>query len=183
MDIYTNWERVETSSQRQIQDAANRTRTTRAPRLSFKPSGLVWDCDAEIQFANMKLEAIPGAEVTVCVNHEALQEYNDNDDRRSNNVVGVKYIEAKSDSNFSVSVTADTNHRGSRDEHDVLCCFLHLDGKFVSGTVLRDRGGFDRGKVSAKFVGKYNDGQHTLERFKFADLETSKLIYAYCIYL
>lgn len=117
---------------------------------------------------------MPHTTVTVVATDQTLIEYDDTEDTRLSDNVGVKYIQARSGSDFKVMFTADRDQFGGRGERDVISCDIFLDGMLAESTLL-ERRALDDSKIYAKLVGKYNDAQNTLERFRFADLETSKL--------
>lgn len=121
----------------------------------------------------MRLDAAPHTTVTVIATDETLVEYDDADDTRLSDIVGVKYIEARSDSDFKMVVTVDRALFVERDYQDVICCHIVLDGMYAEG-VLIERRAPGNGKIVAQVVGKHNNARNTLERFRFADLETSK---------
>ena len=121
----------------------------------------------------MKLDSVAGAEVCLRVNGVPLLEYDDDEDEGQSHLKGVKYVEASSGSNFTVFVKADRASLGN-DNRDHVECAVHLDGKWVCGKVLDV---FRTPSFVTDIVGRngHINGQHVLQRFTFADLETSML--------
>ena len=121
----------------------------------------------------MKLEAVAGAEVCLRVNGVPLLEYDDEEDEGQTHLKGVKYVEASSGSNFAVFFKADRALLGN-DNRDHVECAVSLDGKWVCGKVLDV---FRFPTYVTDIVGRNGlvNEQHVLQRFTFADLETSIL--------
>ena len=118
----------------------------------------------------MKLDRFPEIEVSVRCDGAALSEYEDEADPPQDDVVGVRYIEATSGSNFSVFFRADEFEYG---KWPTLCCTVKLDGVAVYNPL------FDLSTTrhcSHDLLGAYGfeDGCAVLKRFTFADLPTSE---------
>lgn len=120
----------------------------------------------------MKLKAVPKAEVEVRVDGVAIEEYPDEADHRSSDVLGVKYVEASPNSTFTVHVRA--NRRHLRSHTDAITCIVSIDGVKARSYVFSKFEADDTVRKSVRGVKRTKAGQTTLERFKFANLETSK---------
>lgn len=120
----------------------------------------------------MRLPALTGLEVTLVVDEENMQEYDDED---AEDAERTRFVEATSGANFAVEVRI-----GQRfvHQHKDLEVRVYLDGVYADGMVLGARtmtpyiiGG--RAFVR-QVTGKYEtrNGQGCLRKFAFADLTT-----------
>lgn len=82
------------------------------------------------------IDAVPGVEVFVCVDAQPVKEYEDADEVIDGPLASktvVKYIEAISDTQFTIKVTvhpAFDEHRRTRDD---LLTIAKVDGRWVDG--------------------------------------------------
>lgn len=107
---------------------------------------------------------MPGVEVQICSNGDALQEYEDEEPTD-----GVRFIEATSGSNFAVNFRVDWTKLKSRIS-DQITCEVKLDGKYAIAYVYP----VDIARVN-RIDGRTGTlgGQHVLQRFAFGELVTS----------
>ena len=121
----------------------------------------------------MKLAAVPGIEVNVCISNTAQKEYDDeNADSKTNDYTGVKYIEAVSSSSFTIAIHVVKAEVVSN-KSDELMCKVSFDGNLACAKVLYVNGASSyvhhiKGRSS------WIDGQHVSQDFSFHDLSTSK---------
>lgn len=120
----------------------------------------------------MKIPGPPRVEVNVLSGGSVLPEYNDDDDERNGDDVGVKYVEATSGSEFTISIDEGSPRASAGNEPDVLCVDLHLDGMCVESGIVALQ---EIGRIAGIISGKADVVQKTVQSFKFADVETSKL--------
>ena len=124
----------------------------------------------------MKLDAVAGAEVCIRRNGVALREYDDEAYGGEDQLKGVKYVEALSGSNFTVSFGANSSHLEG-DYKDSVACAIVLDGKWICTKILDV---YSHASYLWDIPGRscVIDGQRILQRFSFGMLETSKSRYA-----
>lgn len=128
----------------------------------------------------MFLDDIPELHAHVWVDEEQLAEYDDEDTFPSQ-AKKSKYIEAVAGSTFFVKVT--TNLAMARDPRDCLVADVYLDGKYVSGVIIRT--GDPEAYQAARIRGRKRNSRKgaILERMQFAQLRTSECCAAYSIQL
>ena len=125
----------------------------------------------------MKLQAVPQVEVTLCVNGEVLQEFDDVNDERIRAIAGVGYVEARDGANFVIRVSADKLKFLGPHQQDGLQCTMYLDGKLVSRRIMEFGRWTAQTKQQHDFLGVNESisGGTVMKRFRFASLETSKI--------
>lgn len=120
----------------------------------------------------MKLGAVPGVEVSILKEGAPLREYDDEETDEKDRLKGVKYVEATPGSNFTVFLSVRKSELVGH-EKDHLRCSVSLDGKGVYSTVLGASGSPSYFK-SMKGQECTIKGQRYLQRFTFAELNTSR---------
>jgi hypothetical protein len=120
----------------------------------------------------MKVQAIPGVEVSIRVNGRALPEFDNEGDARRAHETGVKYVEVVSGSSFSIHVQTNRSEL-SGDEKDHMYCNVLLDGLVVHRPLLNP---YSLPHYRCDISGHKGevDGRMMFRRFKFADLSTRK---------
>ncbi|KFY72116.1 hypothetical protein V499_07733 [Pseudogymnoascus sp. VKM F-103] len=122
------------------------------------------------------IDAVPGVEVSVCVNSHPVKEYEDTDeiiDGPLASTTVVKYIEAISDTQFTINITvhpAFDEHRQTRDD---LLVNAKVDGKWVDGR-FRDCTKHEKFTPwTMPVVGMVNNepGRETISAFMFTTVE------------
>lgn len=119
----------------------------------------------------MRVPELPRVKVAVMVHGQALEEHENEDEPAPD----VRYIEADSGSNFSVSVTLDKSLLQDRKQDDILDCALYIDGRHTLARAVR-LSNFVTESISVHFEGTYDYNASTLSRFQFADLATSEVL-------
>jgi hypothetical protein len=123
----------------------------------------------------MRIEALSGLEVNICRDGVALQEH---DAETDSALEGVKFIEATSGANFTVTLRVEPA-RMKKWLEDYITSEVRLDGEYACSWVyyVRDAAVFQiRGRTGN--VGS----QSVLQRFVFGDLVTSRsTLFAHCI--
>jgi hypothetical protein len=140
------------------------------------------------------LESLPGLEVTVCMDGQPLEEYDDNEEEEVGETPVAqyqaaktvsKYIESASEKEFSINITLGTAFTM---DFESLMAPIRMDGKFVAGPVMLKKRylGSMRGSriltpLSRTVHGVHspapgNDERILLRKFKFGKIDTSKLL-------
>ena len=123
----------------------------------------------------MRIEAVSGLEANICRDGIPLQEY---DVETGSALEGVKFIEATSGANFTVTLRVEPS-RMKRWLEDYITCEVRLDGEYACSWVyyIKDAAVFQiRGRT-----GNVGD-QSMLQKFVFGDLVTSRsTVSARCI--
>ena len=105
-------------------------------------------------------------QVSVAVNDKDLPEYDDDEAEQLPNTV-TKYVEAVSGATFQVHVSSEK--KSARYGGTSLSFKVELDGEGISKQHLRGR----KTKSEIKGIRKLIDGQWTLERSRFSDIDIS----------
>ena len=119
----------------------------------------------------MFLDEIPQLQAHILVDGEYLAEYDDEDTFPSQTAKS-KYVEATAGSTFHVMVT--TNAQMARAPQDCVAVYVYLDGKSVAGTIIRTGNIYSPQWTKVEGAENNTANGSTLERFRFAQLETSK---------
>ena len=85
---------------------------------------------------NMKLGAVPGVQACLRVNGAQLEEYAAEEDDDGNDPKGMKWVEATSNSTFTVFFKSNAFQLNGDPGKDSIVCAIYLDGKWVSSSVL-----------------------------------------------
>ncbi|KFY34976.1 hypothetical protein V494_06311 [Pseudogymnoascus sp. VKM F-4513 (FW-928)] len=122
------------------------------------------------------IDAVPGLEVSVCINGQPVNEYEDSGEEIDGPLASktvVKYIEATSDAEFTINVTIDPAfdaHRGTRDD---LLVDAKIDGKWVAGRYRDCTANNERTNWTTVLDGirDYEADRQTIRAFKFTTVE------------
>jgi hypothetical protein len=118
----------------------------------------------------MKIDAVPSVEVSIRCGGALLPEFEDESDQREGDLVGVRYVEASSGSNFTVYFATDHFDYGKWPQ---VVCEIKLDGRMVWNPILDVFTSHDfKSDITCAYG--IEDGCPVLRRFKFADLPTSE---------
>lgn len=120
----------------------------------------------------MKLDTVAGIEVTIRVDDQTAREYYDDEDDRSSDDTGVRYIQAASGALFSIHVA--TNDHRLREYNDAIRYAISIDGKRVTARNLHRFGDDGIAFGQSRGVEGVIDGQKTFAKYTFGDLETSE---------
>ena len=120
----------------------------------------------------MKSGAWPGLVAKLRINDNDLHEYDDEDADAGNHNTDTKYVEAVSGANFTVELWVKPHFRYKT---HALQCSLLLDDVFIRSSIYDAEKYPDEVRSSVRGVYRCLHGEHVIEKFAFAELETSML--------
>lgn len=124
------------------------------------------------RYGDMKLALHPGVEVTVCVDGQALTEYEDvGKPIRDTTDEVIKYIETKAGSNFVITYRTTRNLMAANPA-DRLRIRVYIDGKYAWCGVSRSHSY----STNIEGIRTQKDGRAELHRFRFASLATGEFL-------
>lgn len=118
------------------------------------------------------LEFVPGIEVTVCIDGEPLQEYEDEGAEDDDKSI-IRYIEATSDKAFALELRVGPPYVF---DCPTLGFTVHVDGKEANSPLLEKKV-YLLNKTWTYLVDGVNSrerGRNVIRAFKFSELKTSK---------
>ena len=136
------------------------------------------------------LDALEGIEVTICVDGQALHEYNDDDIEAKAEAVGAhqasktvsKYIEAATGKEFAIKLTVKSPYKMDCPTLSFSC---RVDGMKVEKRILRktnykSASGFDSVVNGLRHVLGGVSERSSIKHFQFAEIKTSTLMFHRC---
>ena len=108
--------------------------------------------------------------VTIDVDGQSLQEYDDANDVEQGQHATTKFVEAVSNAKFALSATLLDNFNYTSDAIELA---FYLEGQSVAGTIIRNGNEHSRGRsISGQAV--FEDNEWKLRLFQFVDANVSK---------
>lgn len=133
------------------------------------------------------LDTLAGVEVTVCINGQPVQEYEDKDKETSKPFgpkTVIKYIEAISDAEFSFTITVSNLPHVCEDQRrnitNDLIFKTKADGKYVASRICESTVQVPWIKHINGVSGLNNSGRETISLFKFATVTTGLFLISLC---
>ncbi|OBT84583.1 hypothetical protein VE02_06329 [Pseudogymnoascus sp. 03VT05] len=122
------------------------------------------------------IDAVPGVEVSICINAQPVREYEDADEVIDGPLASetvVKYIEAISDAQFTINVTVHPTFDEHRRTRDDLLAQAKVDGKWVDGRfrdcAIHER--FTPWNMLVEGIINHEVGRETISAFTFTTVE------------
>lgn len=116
------------------------------------------------------VEALPGVTVSIVVNGSALHEYEDPDIEDTTTTI-TRYVEAVSNETFEVRILVPS---GTQFKGNVLSFHVFADGTLMSRRMVEPK--LNKPPGRRKTVKGWRDDKGMLERFRFNELRTGKLL-------